>query len=204
MHDVATKDYGALRRSHNDAHVAWRVSGPRLDPYAVIEGIVAGHQLRPAALHDWQQAVLVIPIGRVSGAQFGALPVFPFLPREEIAGIGKRRHPSAIDEPRVTANVIGVKMRAKDEVDVLGLKARGCNVGKIGPILSMVALLVWALLVIARAGVDEDGRAWRPYHRAVKRKDHQAAFRVQQRRLKPTSVTFEDLRCYVWMNDSRL
>jgi len=39
---------------------------------------------------------------------------------------------------------------------------------------------------------------------SVKREDHQAAIRVHQPRLKPTPVTFEDLRCYVWMNDSRL
>ena len=38
----------------------------------------------------------------------------------------------------------------------------------------------------------------------MKRKDHQAAVRVQQRRLKPAPVTFEDLRCYAWMNDGRL
>src|SRR5262245_19558055 len=177
MHDVATKDYGALRRSHNDAHVAWRVSGPRLDPYAVIEGIVAGHQLRSTALHDWQQAVLVIRIGRVSCAQFGAFPVFPILPCKQIAGVGKCRHPSATDEPRVPADMVSMEMRAQHIVDVLGRKARGGKVGEIGPILSMVALLVWALIVVARAGVDQDGRTSRPYHRAVKRKDHQAAFR---------------------------
>jgi hypothetical protein len=68
----------------------------------------------------------------------------------------------------------------------------------------MVALLVRALLVVARAGVDQDGRAWGPYHRAVKRKDHQAAVRIQQGRLKPSPVPFDDLGCNVWMNGSRL
>ena len=68
----------------------------------------------------------------------------------------------------------------------------------------MVALLVQALLVVAGAGVDQDGRAWRPYHRAVKRKDLQPAVRVQQPRLKPKPVPFDDLGCYVWMNDGRL
>jgi hypothetical protein len=57
----------------------------------------------PGRSHDWQQPVLVIWIGRVSGAQFGALPLLPFLPRKQIAGIGKRRHPSAIDEPTWSA-----------------------------------------------------------------------------------------------------
>ena len=110
--------------------------------------------MRPTALYDWQQAVLVIRIGRVSCAQFGALPVFPFLPRKQIAGVGKRRLPSAIDEPRVPADMVGMQMRAQHIVDVLGCKARGGKVGEIGPILSMVALLVRALLVVARAGVD--------------------------------------------------
>jgi len=50
--------------------------------------------------------------------------------------------------------MVGMQMRAQHIVDVLGCKARGGKVGEIGPILSMVALLVRALLVVARAGVD--------------------------------------------------
>ena len=37
----------------------------------------------------------------------------------------------------------------------------------------MVAQLVRALLVIARASVDQDGRAQCPYNRALKREDEQ-------------------------------
>src|SRR5262245_58944699 len=119
--------------------MAWRVSRPRLDPDAVVEGIVTGHQLGLTTLHDWQQAVLKIRIGSVMSAQFGLLPVLPFLPREEIASIGERRHPPAVEEPSVPSDVVGVQMRAQHIVDVLGRNTRSGKVGEIGPILSMIA-----------------------------------------------------------------
>src|SRR5262245_17769383 len=204
MHNIATQDHGCPRRSRNDAHVAWCVSRPGLDPYAVVEGIVAGHQLRLTTLHDWQQAVLIVRIGSVPCAQFGLLPVLPFLPRKQIAGIGERRHPPPVEEPSVPTDVIGMQMRAQYIVDVFGRKACGSKVGEIGPILSVIAWLLWALLVIARAGVDQDDRVRRSYQRAVKGKDDQAAGRVHQRRLKPAPVPFDDIGRYVWMNDGRL
>src|SRR5262249_30589527 len=105
MHDIAAQEHGCPRWSGNDADVGWRVSGPWLDPYAVVEGIVAGHQLRLTTLHDRQQAVLIVWIGSVSGAQFGVLPVLPFLPRKQVAGVGKRRHPPAVEEPSVPTDV---------------------------------------------------------------------------------------------------
>src|SRR5262249_34735631 len=95
-------------------------------------------------------------------------------------------------------------MRTQHIVDVLGCKACSGKVGEIRPILSMIARFVWALLVIARAGVDQDDRVRRPYHRAVEGEDHQAAGRVHQRRLKPAPMPFDKLRRYVWMNDGRL
>jgi hypothetical protein len=62
--------------------VAGCVSRPRLNPCAVVEGIVTGYQLRLTTLHDRQQAVLIVRIGGLFGPQFGHAPVLPFLPRE--------------------------------------------------------------------------------------------------------------------------
>src|SRR5262249_43801973 len=109
-----------------------------------------------------------------------------------------------VEEPSVPTDVIGMQMRAQYIVDVVRRKAGGSKVGEIGPILSVIAWLLWALLVIARAGVDQDDRVRRSYQRAVKGKDDQAAGRVHQRRLKPAPVPFDDLGRYVWMNDGRL
>jgi hypothetical protein len=43
-----------------------------------------------------------------------------------------------------------------------------------GQVFPMIARLVRALLVVPRAGLDQDGRAPRLYDRAVKREDEQA------------------------------
>jgi len=68
-----------------------------------------------------------------------------------------------------------MQMRAQHIVDVLGHKTGGDEIGEIGPVLPVIAQLVRALLVIARASVDQDGRARCPYNRAVKREDEQTA-----------------------------
>src|SRR6266852_4294759 len=70
------------------------------------KGIVTGYQLRLTTLHDRQQAVLIVRIGGVFGPQFGHPPVLPFLPREQVAGIGECRHPPAVEELRVPTDVI--------------------------------------------------------------------------------------------------
>jgi hypothetical protein len=46
MHDVATQDHGGPLASHHNAHVTRRVSGPGLDPYVVIEGVVRSRPTR--------------------------------------------------------------------------------------------------------------------------------------------------------------
>src|SRR5215469_6334537 len=95
-------------------------------------------------------------------------------------------------------------MRAQHIVDVLGDKTGGGETGEIRPILPVIAQLVWPLLVIARAGVDQDGRPRRLYDCAVKREDHETAGRFHQRRLEPGSVPRNDFRRRPGMNHCRL
>src|SRR5262249_26217441 len=95
-------------------------------------------------------------------------------------------------------------MRAQHIVDVLGRKTGGGEIGEIRPILPMIAQLVWPLLVIARAGVDQDGRPRRLYDCAVKREDHKTAGWVLRHRLEPSSVPRNDLRSRLGMNHRRL
>ena len=45
------------------------------------------------------------------------VPVAPFLLRDQIARVRKRRHPASIDEHRVPADVIDMQMRAQHGVD---------------------------------------------------------------------------------------
>src|SRR5262249_41544033 len=73
-------------------------------------------------------------------------------------------------------------------------------IGEIRPLLLVIAQLVRALLVIARAGVDEDRRARRLDDGAVKRKDHQTADWVHQPRSEPAAVPLDDLGGEFGMN----
>ena len=52
MHDIAAKDDGCLRRPHHNADMAGCVPRPRLDPYAVVEGVVRGDEVGLATVHD--------------------------------------------------------------------------------------------------------------------------------------------------------
>ena len=111
------------------------VARPWLDPYSVVEGVVSGNQLGLATVYDRQQAVLIIRIGGVCSSQFSHPPVLPFLPGEQVAGVREGRHPSAVEKPRVPTDVIGVQMCAQHVVDVLRRKARGGEIGEVGPVL---------------------------------------------------------------------
>src|SRR5215471_10025309 len=112
MHDIAAQDDGCVRGPRHDADMAGCVPRPGLDPYVVVKRIIRGDELGLATLHDRQQAILIIWIRGVRGSPFSDLPVLPFLAREEVAGVREGRHPSAIDEPRVPPDVIGMQVRA--------------------------------------------------------------------------------------------
>src|SRR5215470_12428808 len=82
MHDVATDDHRSASRLNHDTDVTRGVPRPRLDPYAVIKGIVHGDELGLATVHDRQQAVFIIRVGSVTGSQISYPPVFPLLAGE--------------------------------------------------------------------------------------------------------------------------
>src|SRR5919108_6596445 len=97
--------------------------------------------------------------------------MFPFPASEEVAGFRKGRHPSTVKEARVPTDVIDMQMRAQHIVDVLGRKTGGGQISKIRPVLLMIARLVRALFVVARAGVYQDRGAWCLDDRTVERED---------------------------------
>ena len=69
---------------HHHADVTWCVSWPRLDPDAVVERIVGCDQFGLATLHD-RQAILIIGICGVLGAQFSYPPMLPPLAGQQVA-----------------------------------------------------------------------------------------------------------------------
>src|SRR5215472_16208101 len=59
-----------LRGPRHDADMSGCVPRPGLDPYVVVKRIIRGDEVGLATLHDRQQAVLVVRIGRVFGSPF--------------------------------------------------------------------------------------------------------------------------------------
>ena len=95
-------------------------------------------------------------------------------------------------------------MRAQHIVNVLGRKPGGGEVGEIGPVFSVITQLMRAFLVIARAGVDQDGCARRPYYRAMKRENEQVADWVHQCRFEPTPMPPDNLEGHLGIKHGRL
>ena len=58
--------------------------------------------------------IVLLPLG----------PVLELAVGEDVARLGEGRHPAAVLEPRVPADVVDVQMRAHDEVDVADAEAR--------------------------------------------------------------------------------
>src|SRR5712671_2596961 len=52
MHDIATQDHACSLRAHHDTDVTGCMPRPRLDPYAVVEGVGRSDQLGLATVHD--------------------------------------------------------------------------------------------------------------------------------------------------------
>ncbi len=84
-------------------------------------------------------------------------PVFQLAVGEDVARLGEGRHPAAVLEPRVPADVVDVQVRAHDEIDVVDADAGGRQA-----LLEAVGLhhvperARRARLVVADAGVDQD------------------------------------------------
>ncbi len=138
MHDVAAQDHRCLPRPDDDTDMTGGVPRPRVYMHVVVKGVVGGDQFRLATLHDRQQAVLVIRIGRVSTSQLGDPPVLPFLAGKQVAGVREGRHPSAAEETGVPADMIDMQVRAQHKVDVLGCKAGDGEIGEIGPVFLVI------------------------------------------------------------------
>ena len=112
---------------------------------------------------------------------------------EDVACLGEGRHPAAVVEPRVPADVVGVQMRAHDEIDVADAQARGRQV-----LLEAIGFHHVPerprrpRLVVADAGVDQDVVV-RRLHQVALDAQHELVVCVEEFRLQPGAVLVEQL-----------
>ena len=125
MHDVGDKHdlaFSAARDAHTEH--SRRVSRRWTKGQAVAEIGVHLDQIltRPVSEDRRQLSVHLRPAGSSRWFTCG-IPSAPFDARKDILGVGEGRHPAAVVEPGVPADVIDVQVRAQHVVDVLGGQA---------------------------------------------------------------------------------
>ena len=94
-----------------DADMAGRVVGAGFQPHMIVDGEIAFDQIGLARLDHRQNAVFEAAVN--AHRILFALPMFIFQLVKNIPGIGKCRHPTAIFQPRVPADMIYMQMRAQ-------------------------------------------------------------------------------------------
>jgi hypothetical protein len=111
--EVAGDDAIGAVAPEGDGDVVRRVPRRRHEMYEIAERVVARHEVGSLRLDDRQHAVVESQhLGL--GVHLG--PVGEFLGAEDIARIGKGRHPAAVFEPRIPADMVGMEMGAQHEV----------------------------------------------------------------------------------------
>ncbi len=99
-----------------------RVARRRDQRDQIVQRMIAGDQVAALRLDDRDDAVG----DRRHASSFVVLrqPEIQLGLREQVAGLGEGRHPAAVLQPRVPADMIDMKMRAKNEIDVVHASAR--------------------------------------------------------------------------------
>ena len=130
-----------------------------------------------------RRRIVLLALGPVSELPVG----------EDVARLGERRHPAAVLESRVPADVVGVQMRAHDEIDVAEAQAGGRQV-----LLEAIGLhhvpegTRRPRLVVADAGIDQDVVV-RRLHQVALDAQHELVGSVEKPRLQPSAVLLEKL-----------
>ena len=156
MHDVA-REAGLLAAVLEvDGDRARRVAGIVLDGEQRVGLVVAVDHHRLAGLDDRQHRIVErAAVGLLALRLVLALPVRVLAPGEQVLRVGEGRHPAAVLELGVPADVIDMQMRAHHEVDRFGLAAAGVQALEERRVELVPARIV-PVLVIAEAGVDQD------------------------------------------------
>ena len=147
-------------RADADAIMAGRMAARRDQIDLVADLVISVHQIDQAGIDDRlnriREGLVLDHVPAVRGEQILALaPIFELVPFEQIAGVGEGRHPLAVDQHRVPADMIDMEMGAEHDIEAFAREARAFEVLEEGG-LEVRHHLHCALLVIADAGVDHD------------------------------------------------
>ncbi len=167
------------------------VARRRNEPDLLVEGKIAFHNLLAFGGDDRQHRVGDPRHAR--GIVLLALrPVRKLAVGHDIFRLGKGRHPAAVVEAGIPADMIAVQMRAHHIVDVVYREARSAQ-----PLLEAVAVHHVPerprrpRLVIADAGIDQDVVVRRLDHKTLDTEHQIAIRRIDEFRLEPGAVFVE-------------
>ena len=192
MHQVAGKHRVVPAAAEREGDMARRVAGRRQDARVVADRKIIAHELMPPGLDDRQHAV---DEGRHRCLGVLLAPVIELALGEYVARIRKGRHPAAIFQPRIPADVIDMQMRAHHEIDVADGKSRRGEAAQKGVVgLHIPVRPLRPRLVVADAAVDQDG-VMRRLHDIGLEAQHQHVIVVERaRRAHPRAVLGQQFR----------
>ena len=107
-------------------------------------------------------------------------PVLVFLAADQVAGVGKSRHPLVAVQHRIPADMIDMQMGADDRIDPLARKARFGDVLQEFRVQRLLARQHPGLIV-ADAGVHDELQSGRIHEQRVNGKHHRALGRDEMR-----------------------
>ena len=160
MDDVAAEDGASARIREPEQDMAGRMAGRSLDRQLGGDVVAVVDQHGLARLHHREHAVLVSHVTRVGGHRriLPHVPVGVVGARKQVLCVRERRHPAPVAQHRIPADVVGMQVRAQHQVDVLGRDAGGAQALQIRRVELMEAMRPRPVLVIAAAGIEQDGQ----------------------------------------------
>ncbi len=173
MHQIAAENRVILAAAEREGGMARRMAGRGQDARVVADLIFVAHDLGPVGLDDRQHAVNECR-HRGLGVLFG--PVIELVSPEHVACVRERRHPAAVVQPRVPADMIDMQMRAHDIVDVAKRKSRCGKRARVNVVgLHVPFRTQRPRLVVADAAVDQDGVVRRLHDVGLEAQDQRVA-----------------------------
>src|SRR5262245_13954166 len=158
MHDVAREAGLPVAVPEVDGDRARRVAGIVLDGEQWIGLVVDVDDYRTPRIDDRQHRIVERAVIDLAFALLAALafPVGVLALGEQVLGVGERRHPAAVDQLGVPADMVDMQMRAHHEIDRFGRTTAGAQALE-KRCVEIAPAGVGALLVVAETSVDQDG-----------------------------------------------
>ena len=181
------------------------MAGRGLNRQAVLDLVAVAHQQRLARFHHQQHAVreaAVLAAGAI-GNRFRALPVGIFGLVKQIARVGKGRHPAAVDQPRVPADMVHMQVRTEHEIHRLRRHARRRQPFEQRRLHMVPGLGRGPRLVRADAGIDQDGVTRAANDVAVQAHHEAPAGRIEMPRHQPVGLPGQGLFARVRQQEGR-